>query len=170
MLVTVISDASFAIKDGTNAAGWACYIACMRGKRYYGNEMRVQPLNTTVSEVFAVVNALHSGLYSQQIERADTVLFQVDCIPAIEILKNGYSQEKLDAPGKKRLHRAQANEAREKFYELIHGYDIGFEFRHIKAHCGIEDPRFFVHNEVDLIAKKHMSIQAGKFRQMRAHG
>jgi ribonuclease HI len=165
-LITIITDASFAIHDHTNAAGWAGFVAAPSGKRYFGDAMHVQPVNNINAEAFAVVNTLHQGIHAGMIQYGDYVIIQSDCIAAMQLLQKPYTYEELQIK-KKQAGRVQANIAQQTFEDLVMLHSLRVEWRHVRGHTGHPDSRFIVQDKVDRKAKYHMAVQASERRALR---
>jgi ribonuclease HI len=167
-LVTIIVDASFApytTRKGNHPSGWAAFVACEGVKRYFSDEMKVVPRNSTIAEMFAVVNAMHCGITDFMIDNGDKVVIQTDCMAAIERFQNAYSAEDLAKKDKKSASRIQCAQAYARLAIMVSKKQLTVEWRHVRGHTGNADSRFIVQDKCDRKAKYHMSCQHRRWDQ-----
>lgn len=143
MRVTVIADASFCPEY--RVAGYGYWIASERGRKAGGGAMRDLVNNSLVAEMMAVVNALHDGLKYELIMQGDEVLFQTDCIGAMEYLQRMPTGLPVDAG---RVTKA--------FFDLRINAKLDVRFRHVKGHTGLKEARFASNRRCDERAKQAM--------------
>jgi ribonuclease HI len=169
-LVTIIADASFAVRGPSfGASGWAAFVASEGVKRYYGDMMHVRPYASTQAEMFACVNGLHMAIRDGLAYHGDKVIIQSDCINALEGLKKPFPADKL-TDSKKAKGRTQMNEAYIAFRKMVARYALTVEFRHVRGHTGIGDSRSIVQDKCDRKAKYYMARQAAQFREAHENG
>ena len=89
-----------------------------------------------------IVNGLH--LVVQEVPNTTHVQINSDCQAAISILSGDYFKSK----DKDILF------AYEKFWSIVEATNIQFEMKHVRAHNGTKDTRFWINNWCDKHAKK----------------
>lgn len=151
MLVTIIADASHCHE--TKGAGYGFWIASNRGKMAGGGPMKQPAHNSTVAEMQAVVNALHTALKEGLVIYGDQVLLQTDCVAAIQGLN-----------GQRELRQEQEIAARDSIKALTSRFSLRLEYRHVKGHTSRREARYVTNNRCDERARTGMQ-QARK--QMR---
>src|SRR3954466_14648311 len=83
MNVTIITDASYC--PNTKVAGYGFWIASNRGKFGGGGQMiTTEIVNATAAEMMAVANALHHAAMQEAVQQGDHILFQTDCMGAVD--------------------------------------------------------------------------------------
>lgn len=145
--VTLMSDASYC--DKSRCGGWGGYIACERGKQFFGGEFKGQVLSSIFAEMAAIINTLYKACECGLIQPEDVVLIQSDCIPAMD---------KLEGKGEAGQHI----DAIKTFTKYCNLYSLTVEFRHVKGHTNSRKSRFYINNECDRIAYKHMAKARGR--------
>lgn len=138
MLVTLIVDASF--YDATCAAAYAFYAISQRDKLTYSGRFKQPITDSSHAELAAIANALHIVMPHPLAAGADKVLIQTDSKNAIKWLEERQCKH----------HPAVLAH----ILGLIDKWGIVAEFRHIKAHCGTAEPRFYCHNWCDKEARR----------------
>lgn len=150
MKVTIIADASFC--HVTGAAGYGWWTASSRGKRGGGGAVR-EPLDgSSAAEMIALVNALHLSIKFELVHGGDHILFQTDCMSA------------LDAFSGKRNQTMSKDEraAHKKLYALRREHNLTFSFRHVKGHTNRTEARYVTNNLCDMRAKQGMRLARGR--------
>lgn len=146
MNVTVICDASFCPETG--ASGWACWVACDRGRNGHDDQFTKLLTNNTESEMKAIVNAIYFGMRENLIEPGDSLLLQTDCQSAIDAFT-----------GSRTLIPDCERESVKVLGKLMVEQQLKYTFRHVKGHTNRPEPRFATNRSCDKRAKKHMRIR-----------
>jgi ribonuclease HI len=152
MHVTVIADASLCPE--TDVGGYGYWIACDRGKQP-GSGVLTGPIgNSTIAELMAIWNALNDGINLHLIRRNDIVLIQTDSLGAISCL------EKKSARELQGLYR----KLYEEFHKLVIRYQLIVNFRHVKGHTNIREPRYAANRACDFRAKEAMRFARSRYK------
>jgi ribonuclease HI len=138
MLVTLFTDASFF--DATKASAYALYGVSQRGTFKFSGRFQHQISDSTHAELAAIANALHIIMPNPLAAGAKRVLIQTDSKNAIKWL------EERNCP----RHPAVLAH----ILGLIDKWRVDAEFRHIKAHNGTKEPRFYCHDWCDKEARR----------------
>lgn len=120
MNITIIADASHCPQ--TKAGGYGFWIASQRGKLAGSGPLKGRIANSTVAEMMAIANAFHQSIMKGLVHPYDTVLFQTDCIAAIDAFEATRSLTLDEKVVVEYLHNI-ANQA-----------DIVVKFKHVKGH------------------------------------
>jgi ribonuclease HI len=163
MLVTVIADASFAVRSKYQSSGWAAYVVRDNVRRYYGGSFHMQMVSNITAECGAIVNGVWSALEANHICEGDRLIIQTDCMAAIELLPKGYGS--ISGSHKKRPHMKQINEMHFEFARLMLVNGLKYEFRHVRGHTNDTASRSFVQGQCDRLARRHMAIQDNERRK-----
>lgn len=151
MRVTIIADASFC--PDTQAAGYGFWIACERGKKGGGGEMKNPPSTNIAAEMQAAVNALHIAIRHGLVQADDDVLVQTDCMAAI------------DAFEKRRRNLSQhEKEAVDVIERLRRHHRLTLVFRHVKGHSGRKEARYVTNHMCDKRAKEAMRLARARIQ------
>lgn len=150
MRVTIIADASYC--PFTSAAGYGWWTASERGKRGGGGAIREQVCNASAAEMIALVNALHLSIKFNLVEGGDHILFQTDCMAAIDAYH-----------GKRQRLNKSERKARKLLFELKKQHSLTFSFRHVKGHTNRTEARFVTNNLCDQRAKAGMRLARRRF-------
>lgn len=143
---TILSDASLCLRTMGGGYGW--WIASDRGSKLGGGGSFRNTLDTiNAAEAMAAVNALYVAINRQLVQRTDHVLFQLDSVAAIGNLDGSRRKGRLSQDEKK---------AREQFMAMVGQFDLTVEFRHVKAHSGVQDNRSAANRHCDRHAKQGM--------------
>lgn len=142
MLVTLITDASYYAKTGTG--GWAAWARSRRGIM----QVRCAALKGSLSspseaEAQAFANGVAAMLAAGIAQRGDKVLAQIDSLAVIH---------RLTGMGRKPYPSVERPIALARAHLAEAGVEI--EARHIKAHVGTDQPRHFIHDQVDKAARR----------------
>lgn len=150
MLVTINTDASFhpRLKYGA----YAFWAICNDFKITKSGVFRSECLSPDDAEVKCILNALQVVLFAHK--GITKIIINTDSLNAIAILKN--DREHI----KKYVHNnlKKGKLFRQKFHSIIRKTENRFqiEYRHVKAHSGVEDKRSYVNEWCDAEAKRRM--------------
>lgn len=147
MLVTINTDASFHHKYNVGAfAFWAVSDEFKITKAgYFRDECR----NPTECESKAIINAVKVVLSSNK--NITKIIFNTDSLNSKSIFENNRSN--INRYG---LHFGK--NLRKRFKKIVNSYhrNIQVEFRHVKAHSGVNDARSYVNEWCDKNAKYYL--------------
>lgn len=143
MRVTIIADASHCPE--THAAGYGFWIASERGKNGGSGAFKELVATNNQAEMMALVNGLHTACKRGLVQAKDAVLLQTDCMHAI----GAFEGKRTNMPPKEQ-------ELVSYMRKLCTTMEITVSFRHVKGHTAGLDPRSFVNNQCDALAKKAM--------------
>lgn len=157
MLVTIIADASFCPQS--KVSGYGYWILCDRGSLGGGGPLAkgLSVVNSTVSEMMAIVNALHIAIKSNLVNPCDTVLLQSDCMSALDAL----SFKRTNITPVEQAIVAKLNE-----YMLQHCLNL--QFRHVKGHTNRTGARYVTNGRCDERAKIEMRKLRRQFNRKRS--
>ncbi len=145
MLITIIADASHCPE--TKVAGYGFWIAGQRGKMSGSGAMRELCASSTVAEMQAIVNALHTGISTQLIQSNDHVLCQTDSTAAISGLS-----------GVRVVQNDQEKVTKLLLDQLCNRHILTVEFRHVKGHTGRMEARYASNRHCDIQARREMRM------------
>lgn len=151
MRVTIIADASFCPE--TQAAGYGFWIACERGKKGGGGEMKDLLSSNIAAEMQAAVNALHIAIRCELVKAADEVLIQTDCMAAIDAFE-----------GKRRNLAPHEKVAVDVMHRLRIQHCLSLVFRHVKGHSGRKEARYVTNHMCDKRAKEAMRLARARIQ------
>jgi ribonuclease HI len=154
MRATVIADASFCNLTKRNLAGWAAWVRIdghPHPIKKSGPILRVEVLNSTHAEVYAIVNGLAMAVH----RGATDVLLQTDCLNVVQAI-NGEAQAGPKLTAFVLLTLAKVD---------LEGVQI--RAKHVRGHTGKLDARSYVNDWCDKKAKKHMRTLRKKVQQGR---
>ncbi len=150
MLVTINTDASFSnhFKIGTYAFWAVCNDFKITKSGVFRNKCR----NPDDAEAKCIINALkvvllaHSGV--------TRIIINTDSLNAIALLTNDREHVKKYIGNNQKMWKY----LRTAYNVLLHNYKakIKIEFRHVKAHSGIDDKRSYVNEWCDSEAKNQL--------------
>lgn len=144
MDVTVIADASW--DPHTKVGGYGFWIKCERGAMPGQGGFKQDIESPATAEAMAIVNALAMGVLNNLIQTNDKVLFQTDCMAAIQLFEGSRVVDK----------RTQDYKAKEKLYDLVRQIQIKAVFRHVKGHTLRTEARYITNRLCDQRAKTEM--------------
>ena len=145
MLVTINTDASFhpQLKYGA----YAFWAVCNDFKITKSGVFKKKCINPDDAEAKCILNALTVILKSHK--GISKIIINTDSLNAIAYLTNNRNHIR-----KYRLIGNKGTEFNRLFFSLIKKTVI--EFRHVKAHSGIDDKRSYVNEWCDAEAKRNM--------------
>ena len=143
MLVTVFSDASWC--PHKHVGGWGAWVKSQRLTCTKGGELKDRPSSSGEAEIMAIGNAVYVALHSGAARPGDELLIQTDCQHAIRVLEG---QAKPKTAGEADVYLILVK-WRAQFY-------LSMRYRHVKAHTNGDQPRLWVNNECDRLARHHM--------------
>lgn len=153
MNVTIITDASYC--PNTKVAGYGFWIASNRGKFGGGGQMiTTEIVNATAAEMMAVANALHHAAMQEAVQQGDHILFQTDCMGAVD----AFNRTRI-------LINEQERLVWRYFTRILQQYALTANFRHVKGHTRRPEARFVTNNCCDKRAKEHMRAARATFYQ-----
>lgn len=142
MKITLLADASHCPE--TKLGGYGYWIASARGKRGGSGSFKGAVQNSTIAEIMAIVNAVHSGITYGLIEKKDEVLIQSDCESAIFALL------------RKRTINSSERKIVDYMLRLVSKFELEITYLHVKAHTGAQSNRFVAQSHCDRLARKEM--------------
>ena len=156
MLVTIMSDAS--VDSKLQLGGFGYWIASDRGKLGGGGGLTSPVKDSYVGELRAAVNALHIAIESKLVQERDTVLFQLDNLGVVTLIK-----ERVKPP------RADIEEALNHLISLVDKLKLVVYTKHVKGHSDIKQgARFASNNHCDVRAREAMlKKRKNKVRNMK---
>jgi ribonuclease HI len=143
MLVSIFADASF--DPQTRAGGFGCWMKSQRGGHSAGGPFKSRARNSGIAEMMACLNAVHVAFVKQIAFPGDEILIQTDCQAAILAFEGKrvlQEDERIIADGMATI--AQIKQVR-------------IRFRHVKGHTKGDQPRLWVNNHCDALAKQGKS-------------
>jgi ribonuclease HI len=153
MLVTVIADASY--DHGTRAGGFGYWAVSQRKRQSGGGPFKSLSRNNNVAEMMALMNGVHMAFVHGVAFPGDAILAQTDCTAAIlafegkRVLMN---DEKILVEGLQTLLKLKGATIR---------------FKHVKGHTNGAEPRLWVNNACDAVAKRGMHAARDRARTER---
>lgn len=157
MLVTIIADASYC--PMTKAAGYGWWLASERRKVGGGGEVRDRVDGSSAAEMIALVNALYIAANNALVLKGDHILFQTDCMSAIDAFE-----------GKRTILTKDERAAKKRIYDLKREHGVTFSFRHVKGHTNRAEARYVTNNLCDARAKAGMRKARARFGGMYGDG
>ncbi|MDP9155328.1 MAG: hypothetical protein M3O74_13870 [Pseudomonadota bacterium] len=142
MLVSVFADASY--DHETRAGGFGCWSKSERGRHSGGGPFKSLARNSGIAEMMACLNAVHLAFVHKVAFPGDSILVQSDCTSAIIAFEGGRPlspDEKLIVDGLNTLLQVKGSTVR---------------WKHVKAHTRGDQPRLWVNNHCDALAKQGM--------------
>lgn len=140
--LTINTDASF--HPDYKVGGYAFYIVCDLFKVQKAGMFKVEPQNSLEAEMMCIANAIFVASKQKQYPYINLVVINSDALYAFERV----GKKKKDPFGRK-----IANLLRD--LRMVTGFQK-YEFRHVKAHSGVNDARSKVNEWCDREAKKWM--------------
>ena len=143
MIVTINTDASFC-KD-TKKGGYAFSIVSNTFKTKRSGVFKTECINPDDAEARCIVNAMKIAM---TISGATRIIVNTDSLNAIAI---------LTAKPNKYVSTTKFEYIRQAYLKLFQPQSMRVEFRHVKAHTGINDARSKVNEWCDQEAKKQLN-------------
>lgn len=140
MFITVMTDASYCSR--TRSAGYGFWIASGRGRKAGSGFYTFDVVSACEAEMLAVADAIYNGLKSFLIHKGDSVLVQLDSIPAI----SAFTGERVPKQEKE-------NQAIEYLWLLKNQFNLEISFKHVKGHSNMDDARSKSNAHCDNAAK-----------------
>lgn len=147
MLVSLFTDASWCHR--TKVGGWGAWAKSERGKFSTGAAFKDEAPNSTVAEMWAVINGIQATMNQPLFEVGDKILVQTDCEGIVYLMATRRPPEAHKNRYKKLLTRLD---------ELAHKGNSVFIPKHVKGHTSGKEPRLWVNIFCDKIARKHMEL------------
>lgn len=142
MLVTVITDASY--DHETRAGGFGYWAVSERQRHSAGGPFRSLARNNNVAEMMAIINGVHLAFVHEVALPGDAILAQTDCQAAILAFEG------------KRLLQEDERIIVDGLKTLLQIRNATVRFKHVKGHTSGKEPRLWVNNHCDALAKKGM--------------
>jgi ribonuclease HI len=142
MLVSVFADASF--DPETRAGGFGCWSKSLRGRHSGGAPFKSLARNNVVAEMMACLNAAHLAFVHLIAYPGDTILIQTDCTPAIAAFEG------------RRILQEDEQVIVDGLRTLLQIKSATVRWKHVKAHTNGDQPRLWVNNHCDHLAKQGM--------------
>lgn len=152
MFITVMTDASYCSR--TRSAGYGFWIASGRGRKAGSGFYTFDVVSACEAEMLAVADAIYNGLKSFLIHKGDSILVQLDSIPAI----SAFTGERVPKQEKE-------NQAIEYLWLLKNQFNLEISFKHVKGHSNLEDARSKSNAHCDNAAKAALK----QARQKKGH-
>lgn len=140
MFITVMADASYCSRS--RSAGYGFWIACERGKKAGSGFYTFDVVSACEAEMLAVADAIYNGIKSFLIHKGDSILVQLDSIPAI----SAFTGERIPKQEKE-------NQAIEYLWLIKNQFNLEISFKHVKGHSNLEDARSKSNAHCDSAAK-----------------
>jgi ribonuclease HI len=148
MLVTINTDASFHLSLKYGA--YAFWAICNDWKITKSGVFRKKCLTPDDAEAKCILNALHVVLKAHK--GISKIIINTDSLNAIAYLTNDTAHVR-----RYKLSTSQRVRFSKMFIDLRRTYQkVPIEFRHVKAHTGINDRRSYVNEWCDLEAKRQL--------------
>ena len=144
MLVTVFSDASWC--PHVKVGGWGAWVKSERLQHQSGGELKSKPISAREAEVMAIGNAVWLALRMGAARPGDEILIQTDCLHAIDVLNEGKCKRRTSAEVDVCLALVSWRAK----------YQLTMRFKHVKGHTAGHEPRLWVNNFCDRLAKHYM--------------
>jgi ribonuclease HI len=142
MLVSVFADASF--DPETRAGGFGYWSKSLRGQHSGGGPFKSLARNSGIAEMMACLNALHMTFVHLIAWPGDTILIQTDCTAAIAAFE------------RKRILQEDERIIVDGLVALLQIKNATVRWKHVKGHTNGEQPRLWVNNQCDHLAKMGM--------------
>lgn len=107
--------------------------------------MRDSVVTNNCAEMMALTIGLYTAIRDKLVQEGDVVLLQTDCMAAIDAFE-----------GKRKSIPPQERTVQEYLQELVTSAQIRVQFRHVKGHTSGTEPRYFINNQCDRLAKRAM--------------
>jgi hypothetical protein len=144
MIVTINTDASFS--KFHKRGSFAFWIVCNDFKIIKSGILRKKVSTPSVAEFKCIINAFHI-LYNENLKNVSKIIVNTDCLNVIHIINN-------DKFYISRYRLSYLLELIKPYKNLISKYpEIKIEFRHVKAHTGVNNARSWVNEWCDTHAK-----------------
>lgn len=140
MFITVMTDASYCSR--TRSAGYGFWIASGRGRKAGSGFYTFDVVSACEAEMLAVADAIYNGIKCFLIHKGDSILVQLDSIPAI----SAFTGERIPKQEKE-------NQAIEYLWLLKNQFNLEISFKHVKGHSNLEDARSKSNAHCDSAAK-----------------
>lgn len=151
MLVSLFADASF--HNQFKAAGWGAWVRSERGRAYNGGAWGHWVSSSAIAEFLAICEGYLLGRRTEILMPGDTVLIQTDCSGIIPWFNHG----SIDPPRYVKSKHFQLTPASRMLDEInyeIRTKNIHLQIKHVKGHQSNSEPRNYVNNLCDRLAKK----------------
>lgn len=157
MLATVNTDASFSPQY--NVGGYAFWISSNLFKKRTSGPLQGSIRCSTDAEMRCILNAL-TWIYRDQ--RITRIIVNTDSMNSIQCLTEQTTyRSSYDYHSKEWIH---IRKVYSKIKQTLRARKVKIEFRHVKAHSGVNDARSFVNEWCDAQAKNHMRNQVSKIK------
>ena len=146
MNVTILADASYCPE--TKVGGYGFWIASQRGKLDGGSKLTWKGgaiATSTIAEMMAIAGALYMGVTNGLVLQYDSILFQTDCMGAIQAFQ-----------GTRYNLVSQELSVLKYFNEMQNSLELKVSFRHVKGHTNVDDARSASNRMCDKRAKQFM--------------
>ena len=147
MLVTINTDASF--HPNLKYGAYAFWAICNDWKITKSGVFRKKCIDPDDAEAKCILNALTVVLKSRK--GITKIIINTDSLNATAYLLNDKKHVQ-----KYRLSTSKMRQFRTLYIDLIRKLKIEVEFRHVKAHSGVNDSRSYVNEWCDAEAKRQM--------------
>ena len=153
MIVTVNTDASFSKLHKKGA--FAFWVMSNNFKIMKSGILKNNVLNPSIAEFKCIVNAFYT-LYNKDLLNVTKIIVNTDSLNVIQVINNDKEAISFYKLG-------YLFEVLKPYKKIIAKYPkIKIEFRHVKAHTGINDARSWVNDWCDkqakLQLKKHINL------------
>lgn len=146
MNVTIITDASYC--PDLKVGGYGFWIASQRGKLGGGSKLTWKggAINTsTIAEMMAISGALYIAVSNKLVLQGDSVLFQTDCMGAIQAFQ-----------GTRYNLVSQELSVLKYHNEMQNSLQLQIRYKHVKGHSQVDDARSASNRLCDKQAKQYM--------------
>ena len=145
--ITINTDASFNPEHHT--AGYAFTIVCDQFRIKKSGMFKTRPETSQQAEIMCIGNALSTLAAQPELPTCDCLIVNTDCKGAMSEITHQATQLG------KRVHGMY-----EKLSKKLDNKH--FQFKHVKAHTNVKDPRSIVNRWCDTEAKKWMRLATTK--------
>lgn len=148
MLVTINTDASFhhELKYGS----YAFWAVCNNFKITRSGAFKKTCLSSDDAESKCIINAIKCVLTTK--EPITKIIVNTDSLNAIALIKGDTHHIRRYITRSKTKFKHIKN----AFMEVMRKHQVKIEFRHVKAHSGVDDKRSYVNEWCDKQAKKEL--------------
>jgi len=148
MLLTINTDASFhpQLKYGA----YAFWAICNDFKITKSDSFKTKCINPHDAEARCIINALKVVMSTQK--HFTRIIINTDSLNAIAILTNDNTHIRRYIPD----HMKHWKYLRNTYHLTVRNKNINIQFKHVKAHSGVNDARSFVNEWCDTEAKRNM--------------
>lgn len=147
--LTINTDASF--NSQQKVGGYAFYVVCDSFKLKKSGVFKTSPKNSLEAEMMCIANAVYLTSIQKELPPLKKLIINSDALLAFERVGHG----KMKPPIGRKIAALLSVIKRRTGFEK-------YEFRHVKAHSGIQDARSLANDWCDKEAKRWMRLAVSK--------